>query len=98
MPRVAPVTRTVLPAIVIALLPSGCGFRAARLAATNTDQADPAKSPRARWWLAAVSGRPGRRPGSGDTRPRRGGGRRLGRGAVLRWQAEQGEQARVREG
>src|SRR5262249_27604256 len=39
-------------------------------------------------------------PGSGAAGPRRGRGRtrRPGRGAVLRWQAEGGEQARVREG
>src|SRR5690348_6491205 len=70
MPRVAPVTRTVLPAIVIALLPCDGGFRAARLAAANTDQADPPESPQARLRLAATPGRPGRRlvqalPGSG---------------------------------
>src|SRR5262249_4193396 len=62
MPRLAPVTRTVLPAIAIAVAPCGCGFRSARLAATNTDEAHPAKWRRAGRRLAAVSGRPSRCP------------------------------------
>src|ERR1035441_237640 len=49
MPRLAPVTRTVLPLIVMSAPPArrcSCGFRAACLALTDIDQPDSGESPR----------------------------------------------------
>src|SRR6516225_10537718 len=59
MPRLAPVTRIVLPAIVIAVAPVWWWVPAARLAAIDTDQPHSTKSPRDRLWFAAGPGRPG---------------------------------------
>src|SRR6516164_10698704 len=99
MPRVAPVTRTVLPAIVIALLPYGVGSAPPGWRPLIQTRRIPQNRrgpgcvlPR---FLAARAV-----PGSGAVRLRRGrrrGGQR-GCGAVLHRQAEQREQARVREG